>query len=240
MSNQDLFKAVMSVVHRTSTPHVAASRYSGPNSNILGVAITLESVQKGWDTPLVESHNQQQISWWVRSHICLPSLQRKVYTEWELHTACERSIVVKLTYADLIGEFGVPKSIICQTLNVLLPPLKITSLKHLWDLIAIGDVKKKIVRGVTRLTKKWKSNLPPQRQGSINLGKIRNGWSTWTTKRYKQPHKWAATNAPFCRGKKSSQWNFNKVHNFYAWKVIELVNEEEPKAGGPKNPGKAQ
>ena len=62
MSNQDLFEDIMSVVHRTSTPHVAASRYSGPNSNILDVAITLESVQKGWDTPLVESHNQQQIS----------------------------------------------------------------------------------------------------------------------------------------------------------------------------------
>ena len=31
-------------------------------------------------------------------------------------------------------------------LNVLLPPMKITSLDHMWDLIAVEDVNKETVR----------------------------------------------------------------------------------------------
>ena len=170
-----------------------ASRYSVPNRKIPEVAITLESFQEGRDTPLVESHHQQHIYRWFRSHFRLPSLQRQVYTEWELHAACERRIMVKSTYAGLLEEFCIPKRTLCRTLNVLFPPLKITSLKHLWDPIAIGDAKKEIFREVIRLTtirnKIRKSNLPPQRRRSINCGNSRNGQCTWTGKRYKQPHK---------------------------------------------------
>ena len=59
--------------------------------------------------------------------------------------------MVKLTYVDLIEEFGVPKTPLFQTLNLLFHPLKITSLKHLWYLILIGYVKKEIVREVINI-----------------------------------------------------------------------------------------
>ena len=62
MSNQDLFEDIMSVVHRTSTPRAAVSIYSVTNRNIIEVEITMESVQEGWGTPLVEYQNQQQLT----------------------------------------------------------------------------------------------------------------------------------------------------------------------------------
>ena len=43
----------MSLVHRTSTPCAAASKYHVPNRNILQVGTTLESVQEEQDNPLV-------------------------------------------------------------------------------------------------------------------------------------------------------------------------------------------
>ena len=58
MTNQDIFEAVMYVVHWTSTPRAAASRYHVPNKNILQVVTTLESIQEEQENPLVEYHNQ--------------------------------------------------------------------------------------------------------------------------------------------------------------------------------------
>ena len=72
MSHEDLLKAVMSVVHGSDTPRYAASRYSVSNSNILEIAIKLESVQEEQDTPLVESDNQQHIYRWIRTNLNLP------------------------------------------------------------------------------------------------------------------------------------------------------------------------
>ena len=60
--------------------------------------------------------------------------------------------MVNSSYAEPFEEFGVPKSTICRSLNVLLPPLKITSMKHLWDLIEIENTKKEKVRELITLT----------------------------------------------------------------------------------------
>ena len=145
-------------------PCVSALIYSVPNRKIIQVSIILESVQEVRDNPLVEFHNKQQISRWVRSHLHLPSLQRQLYTEWDIQEACRRRIMVKSTYADILKECGVPKITIFRTFNVLLPPLDCTYLKYLWDLILILDVKNERVRVMISITtvKNWRSNFLPQ------------------------------------------------------------------------------
>ena len=45
-------------------------------------------------------------------------------------------------------KFGVPKFTLTYFLNVILPPLKCSSLKHLWDLMGVGKITKRIVREV--------------------------------------------------------------------------------------------
>ena len=115
---------------------------------ILQVATTLQSIQEQRGTPLVETYNKQLIFKWVINNLNLPLVQGQVYTEWEISAACERIILIKSSYSYIIEEFGVPKSTICCTLNVILPPLKFSSLKHIWDLIEVGKITKKIVREV--------------------------------------------------------------------------------------------
>ena len=54
--------------------------------------------------------------------------------------------MVNSTYSDIIEEFGIPKITLWKTLNIISPQLKINDLKHLWYVIAVGDVKKEKVR----------------------------------------------------------------------------------------------
>ena len=70
----------------------------------------MEPVQEGQETPWVESDNQQNIFRWVRNNLNLPSVQGQTYTVWELCQACERKILYKSSYSEIIGEIGVPKS----------------------------------------------------------------------------------------------------------------------------------
>ena len=145
MSHEDLFNAVMSVAHGTSTPRAAASRYHVTNRNILEVEINLESIREQWDTPLAESYKQQQMSSRVRSHLRLPLVQRRVCTYWELREACERRILMNSNYSEILEEFGLPNSTLWSTLNVIFPSLKCSSLKHLWDLIGVDKIAKTTV-----------------------------------------------------------------------------------------------
>ena len=62
-------------------------------------------------------------------------------------------VLVNSTHADLCEEFGVPKTTLLKTLNVIFTPLKCTSTKHLWVLIVIGDSNKEIFREVIRIIK---------------------------------------------------------------------------------------
>ena len=136
----------MSVIHGTYTPCKAATRYHVTNRNILQVSTTLESMQEQRDITLVESYNQQQIFRWVRNQIDLPSVQGHVYTEWELCEECQIIILMKSSYSKILEKFGVPKSTLCRSLNVIFPPLKCSYLKHLSDIIVVGKIKNKIVR----------------------------------------------------------------------------------------------
>ena len=150
--NQDIFKYIISVFHGTSTPRAAASRYHVPIRNILQLTTKLESVQKVWENSLVEYQNQQHISRWLRYNINIPSPQHQWYTEWELCAAFETRIMAKSTYNDLLDEFGVPKTTLWQTLNVLFPPLNFIYLNHQWDLLAVRKVVRKRVREVIGIT----------------------------------------------------------------------------------------
>ena len=138
----------MYVSRGTSTPRAAASGYHVTNKNIIEVASKLQPMKEQWDTPLVEYYNQKQIYRWVRPHLRLPLVQRLVYIHWEIHEACERRISMNSRYYNITEEFGAPRSTICITLNVILPPLKFPSLKYLRELRLVGKITKTTVREV--------------------------------------------------------------------------------------------
>ena len=179
------------MVHGSDTPRDAESRYIVSNSKILDVAITLEYIQDEKDTHLVESDNQQHIFIWVINNFNLPSGQGQRYTEWELCQACERIILEKSSYSEILRKFGVPNSTLAYSLNAIFLSLKFSSLKHLWYIIGVGEITKRIVREVMDkylLRKRWKQKSPSQGQRSIYCGNILNIWYTWTPKRYTDLH----------------------------------------------------
>ena len=143
MSHEDLLKAVIYVIHGKYTPFTDETRYHVPNRNTLQVKTTLESIQEQQDNHLLESYNQKQIFRWFRNHLKLTSIQGHGYTEWEICEACERRILINSSYFE---TFGVPKSTLCRSLNVILPLLKCSSLNHLWYIIISGKITKKTVR----------------------------------------------------------------------------------------------
>ena len=98
-------------------------------------------------------------------------------------------------------KYGVPKSTITYFLKVIFPPLKKSSLKHLWGIMGVGKIIKRIVIEVidkiVATKKRGKQNLPSQGRRSIHCGNIRNRWGTWTPKRYADLHWWDTTSAPW-------------------------------------------
>ena len=95
---------------------------------------------------MVESYNQQHIFIWVMNHLNLLLLKDHGYSECELHQACEKIILDKSSYSKILGKFGVPKSTITVSLNVIFLPLKFSSLKHLWGIMGVGKTTEIIVR----------------------------------------------------------------------------------------------
>ena len=60
--------------------------------------------------------------------------------------------MAKSNYSETIEESGIPKSTLRLTLNVIFPPLEFNYLKHLWNLISTGYVKKEIFRKLVMVT----------------------------------------------------------------------------------------
>ena len=56
--------------------------------------------------------------------------------------------MIKSSYSEILENFGVPDSTLIFPLNVTSPSLKCSSLKHLWDLMGVGKITKRIVREV--------------------------------------------------------------------------------------------
>ena len=146
MSHEDLLKAVISIIHRPDTPCAAASRYSVSNRKILEISTRMESVQEEQDISMEESYNQQQIYTWVRNNLNLPSVQGQTYTEWELCQTCERRILDKSRYSEIIVKLGVPNSTLTYFLKFIFPPLKCFYMKNLWDIMSVGNISERIVR----------------------------------------------------------------------------------------------
>ena len=59
-----------------------------------------------------------------------------------------KRIMDKSSYSEILGNFGVPKSTLTYFLNVILLPLKCSSIKHLWDIMDVGKITNRIVREV--------------------------------------------------------------------------------------------
>ena len=144
MIHEDPLKDKMSVIHLMYTPCKDATRYHDPNRNILQVATTLESILEQSGTTLVKIYNQQHKFRWVINHINLTLVQGQVYTEWEILESCEKRIFIKSSYYEILEEFGLPKFTLWRTLNLIFLSLKCSSLNHLWDIIGVGNIIKKI------------------------------------------------------------------------------------------------
>ena len=56
--------------------------------------------------------------------------------------------MIKLSYSEILEEFGAPNCTLWRTLNAIFPPLKCSSLKDLWDITGVSKTTKKIVREV--------------------------------------------------------------------------------------------
>ena len=80
----------------------------------------------------------------VKNDLNRTSVRGQTYTEWELHQACVRRILVKPRYSDILVKFGVPNSTLTYFLKVIVPPLKISSLKYMWDIVGVGKIRKRI------------------------------------------------------------------------------------------------
>ena len=52
-------------------------------------------------------------------------------------------ILDKSSYSEVLGKFGLPNSTLTYFLKVIFPPLKSSSLKHLWDITGFGKIKKR-------------------------------------------------------------------------------------------------
>ena len=101
---------------------------------------------------MVYSYNKQQIFIWVRNHLNLPSVQVHGKNECEFCQSYEIIILDKSSYSDILGKFGLPKSTITNSLNVISLPLNFYSLKHLCNIMGVGKITKIIVREVIETT----------------------------------------------------------------------------------------
>ena len=137
--------AVMDTVARKMSPRQASSFYKVPYRSIMNVTTALESIQEQRVTPLVENDNQQQIYRWVRKFLLLPSV-RGHYTDWYLCQSVEEIILLNSSCAAIQDNFSVPKTSLQRYLNILFPSLKCSSLKHLWYLMKLGEIRSKMVR----------------------------------------------------------------------------------------------
>ena len=119
--------------------------YKVPYRSIMNNTTTLESIQEQRVTPLVENGNQKQIYRWVRKHLLVTS-GRGHYTDWYLCQSVEEIILLKSSCAAIQEKFGVPKTSLKMYPNLIFPSLNCSSLKHLWDLMSLGEISNKTVR----------------------------------------------------------------------------------------------
>ena len=68
------------------------------------------------------------------------------YTDWELRQSVEERILLKSICAEIQDNFGVTKTSLQRYLNAIFPRLKCSSLKHLWYLMSLGEIRNKTVR----------------------------------------------------------------------------------------------
>ena len=73
-------------------------------------------------------------------------VEGQIYTEWEIRQAYKIRILNKSNYSDILVKFGVPKATLTYFLKVVFLSLKISSLKHVWDLMGVGKITKRTVR----------------------------------------------------------------------------------------------
>ena len=139
----------MAILLRKISARHAYSFYKVPYGMVLNVTTALKSIQEQRFTPLVENDNQQQIYGWVRNYLLLPP-GRGDYKDWELCQSVEGGILLKSSCTMIHDDFGVLKTSIYSYLNLMFPPLKCSSLKHLWYLTSLGDISNTTVRKLTR------------------------------------------------------------------------------------------
>ena len=63
----------------------------------------------------------------------------------------KKMILINSSYYEILEEFWLPNSTLFCIMNIMFPPIKCKSMKHMWDLIGVGKITMKIVREVITL-----------------------------------------------------------------------------------------
>ena len=69
--------------------------------------------------------------------------------DWELRQSVEEIILLKSSCAANQDNLGVLNTSLQIDMNLIFPPLKCSSLKHLWYLVSLGKISNKTVRKTT-------------------------------------------------------------------------------------------
>ena len=103
----------------------------------------------------------------------------------------------------LFKKFGVPKSTLCRSMNVIFSGLKCSSMNHLWDIVVVFTSAKKIVREVIAKTvvntKIGKKTCLSKNKEAYIVTKSEIDGSQGPTRNTNKPCKWITTSAPRIR-----------------------------------------
>ena len=141
--NTTVLNEVMAIISRRISKSQASSFHKVPYMNILNVITALESIQEQRVTPLVENDNKKQIYRWVRNYVLLPFCKRD-YTYWDICQSVEVIILLKLICTAIHDDFVAPNNSLQRYTNVILPSQECSSLKHLWYIMSLGEISKKL------------------------------------------------------------------------------------------------
>ena len=151
----------MSIIHGTYSPpphiwnYIPCSQWED-TSNINNTKIHTRTMRHSFDRTLQPKIDIYMVKKWSE-----PSIGSRAWTHW---MGASRSMWKNnIDQAKLLWyywNFGVPKSTLCLSLNLIFLSLKRSSLKRLWGIIVVGEITKKIFRKVieTKVVKNKSGN----------------------------------------------------------------------------------
>ena len=104
-------------------------------SNIILALVKTHDIRISYKLPnLVDSDNQQQLTWWGNWYLYLQA-KYKLYTCWELYMVCNHRFLCAKSYSFIYSEYCLPKTTFTRLLLNVYPVIKIHYIKPTKTLI---------------------------------------------------------------------------------------------------------